>query len=112
MPPVPSFFGSKQQPSLNSPSRQSAPIHHDEAEAARKRQTLLEQSEERRRRLRQLGYRPQDVDITRLDEPAYMRQNLVLQDPAQSDQSQISRYSLSDESDLMGNNKFLHDNVD
>jgi len=54
------------------------------------------------------------------NEPAYKRRNINLDDTPHSSESNISRYTLSDEEDedgekrsgLRGNNSFLHDNVD
>lgn len=46
------------------------------------------------------------------NEPAYMRRNVHLYNaPAHNDRN-VSRYSLDDEDNIIGNNKFLHDNVD
>lgn len=52
------------------------------------------------------------------DEPAYKRRNIKLEEPPHSSDSEVSRYSLSDDdesdgrSELRSNNSFLHDNVD
>lgn len=52
------------------------------------------------------------------DEPAYKRRNIRLEEPPHSSDSQVSRYTLSDDgekegrSELRSNNSFLHDNVD
>jgi len=46
------------------------------------------------------------------NEPAYVRRNIHLYSaPSHSDRN-VSRYSLDDEDNIIGNNKFLHDNVD
>ncbi len=54
------------------------------------------------------------------DEPAYMRKKVVLDNPPASNESQASRFGISETTDLNGekryglsdNNPFLHDNVD
>ncbi len=58
-------------------------------------------------------------DINELErQPAYVRRNVDLTDPPHSSESQISRFSLSENggdrngSELRQNNSFLHDNVD
>lgn len=58
-------------------------------------------------------------DITELEkQPAYVRRNVTLNDPPPSNESEISRFSLSDQgaenggSELRSNNSYLHDNVD
>lgn len=51
-------------------------------------------------------------------EPAYKRRNIRLEDAPHSSESEVSRYTLSDDADgegrseLRSNNSFLHDNVD
>lgn len=44
--------------------------------------------------------------------PAYMRANAPLQDTPDPNDHETSRYNLNDDKGLLGNNKFLHDNVD
>ena len=48
----------------------------------------------------------------RLEVPAYMRKKVDLEDVPHSSERNISRFNLNEESEIMGNNKFLHDNVD
>jgi cell division protein FtsZ len=48
----------------------------------------------------------------RLEVPAYMRKKVDLEDVPHSSERNISRYNLNEENELLGNNKFLHDNVD
>lgn len=48
----------------------------------------------------------------KLDVPAYQRKNVVLKDPAHSSENNLSKYNLNDENEILGNNRFLHDNVD
>jgi cell division protein FtsZ len=44
--------------------------------------------------------------------PAYQRKNVVLNEPQHSSEPSISKYNLSDDNEILGNNRFLHDNVD
>jgi cell division protein FtsZ len=46
------------------------------------------------------------------DTPAYMRKGKGLEEAPHSSERNISRFNLSDDNELLGNNKFLHDNVD
>ncbi len=80
-----------------------------------KKEKLQEQAQERIKRLRSLN---QSNDWTadsfkeKLDVPAYLRKKVRLQDVPHSSEQNISRYNLNDDSQILGNNKFLHDNVD
>ncbi|WP_151087480.1 cell division protein FtsZ [Hymenobacter baengnokdamensis] len=83
--------------------------------AARPRPAMLEaQAEERRRRLQQLsqsqGLSPDAT--THLDTPAYLRRGQKLEPVTPSSAQNISRFNLSDDNELLGDNRFLHDNVD
>jgi cell division protein FtsZ len=44
--------------------------------------------------------------------PAYQRKNVVLNEPQHSSESAISKFNLSEDNEILGNNRFLHDNVD
>lgn len=46
------------------------------------------------------------------DEPAYLRKNVHLYSTPSWNDRNVSRYTLDDDNNLLGNNKFLHDNVD
>uniref|UniRef100_UPI0032EF46B4 cell division protein FtsZ n=1 Tax=Ekhidna sp. TaxID=2608089 RepID=UPI0032EF46B4 len=48
----------------------------------------------------------------RLDVPAYERKKVKLQNVPHSSERNISKYNLNEENQILGNNKFLHDNVD
>jgi cell division protein FtsZ len=85
------------------------------APAPRPRPAMLEaQAEERRRRLQQLsqnqGLSPEAT--THLDTPAYLRRGQKLEPVTPSSTQNISRFNLSDDNELLGDNRFLHDNVD
>ncbi len=48
----------------------------------------------------------------KLDTPAYLRRNVQLENVVPSAEKQISRFNLNDDNELLGDNRFLHDNVD
>ncbi len=78
----------------------------------------LRRSREKVMKLKNLSYGFNNPDkINELEkEPAYMRRNIKLDTVVPSNQSQVSRYTLSNEDEkkpeIKPNNSFLHDNVD
>ena len=44
--------------------------------------------------------------------PPYQRKNVILNEPQHSSESSLSRFNLNEENEILGNNRFLHDNVD
>ena len=76
---------------------------------------LKEQAEERREKLKELKH-PADIDAEsfkeKLEVPAYQRKNVRLQDVPHSSEKNLSKFNLTDDNKILGNNKFLHDNVD
>lgn len=75
---------------------------------------LMEQSEERRRRLDGINGE-ETVDTNsykeKFDVPAYQRKKVNLKNVPASSESLVSKYNLNDDNEL-GNNKFLHDRPD
>lgn len=75
---------------------------------------------ERRKRLRGLSMKlqsPSNANLKELEnEPAYKRRNVQLEDTPHSSESNISKYSLTedekDKLEIKKRNRFLHDNVD
>ena len=52
-------------------------------------------------------------DLTeKMEVPAYQRKNVILNEPQHSSESSLSRFNLNEENEILGNNRFLHDNVD
>ena len=66
---------------------------------------------ERIRQMRALNQTPEEFK-EKLETPAYMRKNVKLQDVKHSSESNLSKYNLNDDNEILGNNRFLHDNVD
>jgi len=54
---------------------------------------------------------PEEIK-NKLDEPAYTRRKVKFDDVPHSSERNISRLSLNDDNQIIGNNKYLHDNVD
>jgi cell division protein FtsZ len=76
----------------------------------------LRKSRERIMRLKDLSMKLRNGNIQELENvPAYKRKEIALQQTPASDESQISRFSLTDsdgQAEIRRNNSFLHDNVD
>lgn len=78
----------------------------------------LKKSQDRVLKLKALNLRMKTPGgINNLEkEPAYKRRNIILDDTPHSSESEVSRYTLSEDEDkktkLKQNNSFLHDNVD
>ena len=79
-----------------------------------KRTRLMEQARIREERLRGISNTQLNSDDfkEKLEIPAYQRKQVRLNDTLPSSESDVSRYNLNDDDEIMGNNKFLHDNVD
>ncbi len=78
------------------------------------RDRLEEQAKERVKKLKGLNNTEMDANEFKgkLDVPAYLRRDVRLQNVPHSSESQVSKYNLNDDNEILGNNKFLHDNVD
>jgi cell division protein FtsZ len=77
------------------------------------RANLESKAVDRRERLRRLSTEiTNDAIKEKLEVPAYLRRNVALENVAPSSARNISRFNLSDDNDILGDNKFLHDNVD
>ncbi len=78
------------------------------------RDRLRQASQERVDRLKRAGrYELNAHDLKeRLDVPAYLRRDINLQSVPHSSEPHVSKYNLNDDNQILGNNRFLHDNVD
>ncbi len=78
------------------------------------RDRLQQQAKERKEQLKQA--RKQEMTKEEFNEkwslPAYLRRGIKMNDVPHSSEPYISKYNLNDDNTLLGNNKFLHDNVD
>jgi cell division protein FtsZ len=79
-----------------------------------KRAKLMEQARIREERLRGINNSQMSHDDfkEKLEVPAYQRKQVRLSENMPSSESNVSRYNLNDDDEIMGDNKFLHDNVD
>lgn len=78
------------------------------------KERLRQQAEQRKEKLKQA--RKQEMTKEEFNEkwalPAYLRRGVKMDNVPHSSDQFISKYNLNDENSLLGNNKFLHDNVD
>jgi len=93
--------------------QQAAPQPPAPAPVPSARPSLDARAEERRRRLQELSNGLTNEAIKdQLDTPAYLRRQVKLENVVPSSERNISRFNLSDDNELLGDNRFLHDNVD
>lgn len=78
------------------------------------KQRLQQQAKERQEKMKQS--KKQEMTKEEFNEkwslPAYLRRGVKMQDVPHSSEPFISKYNLNDDNNILGNNKFLHDNVD
>jgi cell division protein FtsZ len=80
---------------------------------AEEREIMQRRFEERRNLLRNLSTEITSEAIKeKLDVPAYLRRNVSLEKVSHSSERNISRFNLNDDNEILGDNRFLHDNVD
>jgi cell division protein FtsZ len=83
-----------------------------ELQSTRKR--LEEQARQRKDKLK--NARRQEMTKEEFNEkwslPAYLRKGIKMDSVQHSSEPFISKYNLNDDNSILGNNKFLHDNVD
>lgn len=78
-----------------------------------KRQHLIKQADERINKLKKLSKNFENEGFKeKVDVPAYLRRGVKLVEPPHSSENNISRYNLSDENEILGNNKFFTDKTD
>ena len=93
---------------------QTSFLKKEETEAIQNKRAMLQkQAADRVNRLKGMS-NPVDTDNfkEKLDVPAYLRKDVRLQDVPHSSEKNISRYQLNDDNQILGQNRFLHDNVD
>ena len=83
-------------------------------EMRKTKQRLEQQAKERREKLK--AAKKQEMSKEEFNEkwtlPAYLRRGVKMDNVPHSSERFISKYNLNDDNNLLGNNKFLHDNVD
>jgi cell division protein FtsZ len=83
--------------------------------AEEERQEFLRlKSKERIAKLKQLngGHTNTPESYKQMEVPAYKRKQIKLKEVPHSSEKNISKFNLNDDNQILGNNKFLHDNVD
>ena len=87
-------------------------------ELSPRKKTLMEEAYQRKLKLRgrksisSPDSSQEQFQKENFSQPAYLRKNVHLYSTPPSDDRNVSRYSLDDENNIVGNNRFLHDNVD
>tara|TARA_B100000809_G_scaffold48922_1_gene43762 strand:- start:18 stop:1760 length:1743 start_codon:yes stop_codon:yes gene_type:complete len=104
------------------PVDSSIKFTHQEPTDRISRADLAQLNQQRENRVKEFSHKLRTPGgLAQLEnEPSYVRRNVKLDDIAHSSESQVSRYTLSEETDDQGNsetllkdnNSFLHDNVD
>ena len=92
------------------------PVDSYQQQLDQKRKMIEEQNRKRLDNFRTSGSSHLDEGMddfrTKLNTPAYLRRKVNLENSPKSNEQNISRFTLDDDNDILGNNKFLHDNVD
>jgi cell division protein FtsZ len=79
------------------------------------KQKAIQRAHERFEKLKgnRAGFSPTSDELKeKMEVPAYQRKNVILNEPQHSSEPAISKFNLNDENEILGNNRFLHDNVD
>ncbi len=78
------------------------------------KERLRLQAEERINKLKGLSKAEMNANEfkEKLDIPAFLRKDVRLNNVPHSSEPHVSKYNLNDDNQILGNNKFLHDNVD
>jgi cell division protein FtsZ len=99
---------------VNNTEQEAESSLNDEIEMKRRALELDAQRRfDRLKRLSENSWNSTSEDYKeKLEVPAYLRKNVNLQDVPHSSERNISRFNLNDDNEILGNNKFLHDNVD
>ncbi len=86
----------------------------DNEEESLRQEELKRRSMERIEKLKQLngGQTNTPESYRQMEVPAYKRKQIKLNDVPHSSEKNISKFNLNDDNQILGNNKFLHDNVD
>lgn len=86
----------------------------EEREQELRQEELKRRSMERIEKLKQLngGQTNTPESYRQMEVPAYKRKQIKLNEVPHSSEKNISKFNLNDDNQILGNNKFLHDNVD
>lgn len=115
---TPHSVGVPSQEPVSAPEPEMTSYQSTPDRSAENEEAQLKKTHERIRRLKELSIKIKSPGgINDLEkEPAYKRRNITLDETPHSSESNVSRYTLSEDEDnktnLRQNNSFLHDNVD
>jgi cell division protein FtsZ len=103
----------EEEPETVDPFQTSFMKREESEQVQNKKEILQKQAADRVDKLKGMNS-PVDADNfkEKLDVPAYLRKEVRLHEVPHSSEKNISRYQLNDENQILGHNKFLHDNVD
>lgn len=108
----------KKAPSKITDDTKKTEIEKKEDAPKKNNKEWIKRNSERYHKLNELSLKIKNPEEVQKMEnvPAYIRRNVVLNNVTPSDESEISKYTLTDDEekkvDIKPNNKFLHDNVD
>ena len=89
----------------------------EEEAAVREHEMKIQEIRDRIKRMSELNRMKGNVNSddsyqAYFDEPAYARRKKKIQNDPRSQDSNLSRYNLNDDDEIVGNNRFFDDNVD
>ncbi|MGM0946413.1 MAG: cell division protein FtsZ [Bacteroidota bacterium] len=103
----------KSEPILPENSEPAKPVYANDYYEQMK-QKAIQRAHERFEKLkgsRSINPTPEELK-EKLEVPAYLRKKVNLSEPVHSSENNISKFNVSDDNEILGNNRFLHDNVD
>ncbi|MDF2156851.1 cell division protein FtsZ [Algoriphagus sp. CAU 1675] len=103
----------KKENNLPKESEPAAPVYANDYYEQMK-QKAIQRAHERFEKLKgSRSYNPTPEELKeKLEVPAYLRKNVTLNEPEHSSENSISKFNINDDNEILGNNRFLHDNVD
>ena len=117
-PPVPPINEQYRPAESEEPSSEEGAEEEFPSEISHRKKLLMKEAYQRKMKLRgrksisDPGNHQDYFQKENYDEPAYVRRNVHLYSTPPWDDRNVSRYSLDDDNNIVGNNRFLHDNVD
>ncbi len=103
----------KKENVLPKESEPSTPVYANDYYEQMK-QKAIQRAHERFEKLKgSRSFNPTPEELKeKLEVPAYLRKNVTLNEPEHSSEHSISKFNINDDNEILGNNRFLHDNVD
>ena len=88
-------------------------VNEESEEAKKKRlEAQYKARSEKIKSLRSVNEMSNEELKDKQETPAYLRRGVELKSDVHSSESNVSRYQLDEDNEILGNNRFLHDNVD